>query len=100
MSNDVNDQDRERPYVIDGIKEFDNPMPRWWVGLFYATIVFSLCYLARIYVFGAPTLQQEFDTAVAATKAKASSGSANRVNQRRQNMRSSISRRINQICAT
>jgi cytochrome c oxidase cbb3-type subunit III len=26
--------------------EYNNPMPRWWIGLFYLTIVFSLGYLA------------------------------------------------------
>jgi len=29
----------------DGIRELDNPMPRWWVWIFYATIVFSLGYV-------------------------------------------------------
>lgn len=28
----------------DGIKELDNPMPRWWVWTFYATIVWALVY--------------------------------------------------------
>ncbi|EKF17590.1 cytochrome-c oxidase, cbb3-type subunit III [Nitratireductor pacificus] len=28
----------------DGIKELDNPMPRWWVWSFYATILWSLGY--------------------------------------------------------
>lgn len=28
----------------DGIKELDNPMPRWWVWTFYATIAWSLAY--------------------------------------------------------
>lgn len=32
-------------HVWDGIQEFDNPMPRWWVWLFYATIVYSLGYV-------------------------------------------------------
>ncbi|MDJ1465767.1 cytochrome-c oxidase, cbb3-type subunit III [Nitratireductor sp. GZWM139] len=28
----------------DGIKELDNPMPRWWVWTFYATIVWAIGY--------------------------------------------------------
>lgn len=28
----------------DGIQEFDNPMPRWWVWVFYACIVWGLGY--------------------------------------------------------
>ena len=26
----------------DGIKELDNPMPRWWLWVFYACIIFSV----------------------------------------------------------
>ena len=28
----------------DGIQEFDNPMPRWWVIVFYMTILFAIGY--------------------------------------------------------
>ena len=31
-------------HQYDGIQEYDNPLPRWWVYLFYATIVFSILY--------------------------------------------------------
>ena len=30
----------------EDIQEYNNPMPRWWMWLFYATIVFGLAYLA------------------------------------------------------
>lgn len=28
----------------DDLQEFNNPLPRWWLGLFYITIVFSVIY--------------------------------------------------------
>ena len=28
------------------LEEYNNPLPRWWLWLFYFTIVFSLVYLA------------------------------------------------------
>ena len=28
----------------DGIQELDNPMPRWWVWVFYMTIVWAIGY--------------------------------------------------------
>ena len=28
----------------DGIRELDNPLPRWWLWVFYATIAFSIVY--------------------------------------------------------
>jgi cytochrome c oxidase cbb3-type subunit 3 len=28
----------------DGIRELNNPMPRWWVWTFYATILWAVCY--------------------------------------------------------
>lgn len=29
----------------DGIKELNTPLPRWWLWLFYATVVFSVIYM-------------------------------------------------------
>ena len=28
----------------DGIEEYNNPLPRWWVWVFYATIVWGIGY--------------------------------------------------------
>ncbi|MCX7266535.1 MAG: cytochrome-c oxidase, cbb3-type subunit III [Burkholderiales bacterium] len=39
--------DNSTGHVWDGdLREMNNPLPRWWVGLFLITIVFSLGYLA------------------------------------------------------
>ena len=29
----------------DGIEEFDNPLPRWWLWIFYACIIWSGIYM-------------------------------------------------------
>ena len=31
-------------HIWDGIQELNNPLPRWWVWIFYATIIFSVGY--------------------------------------------------------
>lgn len=31
-------------HAYDGIQEYDNPLPRWWVWIFYATIAFAIMY--------------------------------------------------------
>lgn len=49
----------------DGIKELDNVLPPWWVGLFYACVVFAIVYLVRFHVIGDYTQEQEFLTEMA-----------------------------------
>jgi cytochrome c oxidase cbb3-type subunit III len=36
----------------DGIQEYDNPTPRWWVWLFVATFVFAVLYWFNVPGFG------------------------------------------------
>lgn len=44
-------------HEVDGIRELDNKLPRWWVWLFYLTILFSAVYLGYYHVFRAGDLQ-------------------------------------------
>jgi cytochrome c oxidase cbb3-type subunit III len=41
----------------DGIRELDNLLPRWWVWLFYLTILFSVGYMGYYHVLGRGDLQ-------------------------------------------
>lgn len=42
-------RDRSEPpttgHSWDGIEEYDNPMPRWWLWLFYLTIIWAVIYM-------------------------------------------------------
>jgi cytochrome c oxidase cbb3-type subunit 3 len=43
---DANGDPETTGHVWDGdLREFHNPMPRWWILLFYLTVVFSIVYL-------------------------------------------------------
>jgi len=41
-------EDRLLDHEYDGIQEYDNPMPRWWILLFWATIVFAVLYWLNV----------------------------------------------------
>jgi len=40
--------DRMLEHEYDGIKEYDNPMPRWWLLTFAGTVIFSVIYLFNV----------------------------------------------------
>jgi len=52
--------DSENPLLmdheVDGIRELDNKLPRWWVYLFYGTTIFAAIYLVYFHVLGAGDL--------------------------------------------
>ena len=58
------DIDHEEDVMLDhdydGIKELDNVLPPWWVGLFYITVIFSIVYLVRFHVIGDYNQDEEF----------------------------------------
>ncbi len=61
----MNDQEKILDHDYDGIQEFDNPLPRWWLATFYGAILFSVLYIAH-YHFGPGNspeaeLQQELE---------------------------------------
>ena len=67
----ANKMDELLDHEYDGIKEFDNPLPRWWVWLFYGTILFSAIYIPY-YMFGIGAgTTEEYRREVAEAKASA-----------------------------
>lgn len=46
------EEDKLLDHDYDGIQEYDNPMPRWWLGLFFLTIIFAFIYFPYYHFFG------------------------------------------------
>ncbi len=42
------ERDRLMDHSYDGIQEYDNPMPRWWVTIFWLTIIFAILYALNV----------------------------------------------------
>ena len=49
----------------DGIQEFDNSLPKWWLYGFYLTIVFAVAYMAHFHFLGGPSSKQEWEQEMA-----------------------------------
>ena len=56
MSARGNDPNRDRllDHDADGIREFDNALPRWWLYGFYLTIVFAAVYVLNYHLLASP----------------------------------------------
>lgn len=51
--------DRLRDHSIDGIQEYDNALPGWWLWMFYISIVVGICYLLWFHYWGGGLLGPE-----------------------------------------
>jgi cytochrome c oxidase cbb3-type subunit 3 len=63
MSEKKNNEMLDHNY--DGIQEYDNPLPTWWVWIFWACIVHSLVYFIYYHILMGPTIHDEYNAEVA-----------------------------------
>jgi cytochrome c oxidase cbb3-type subunit 3 len=54
------EKDQLSDHEYDGIQEFDNPMPRWWVWIFWGSFYFAVCYFLwfNVYFKGTPVIEE------------------------------------------
>jgi len=56
--------DKLLEHEYDGIHEYDNPLPRWWVWLFYGSIVFTVIHLPYYTMGFGPSSGQMYEEEV------------------------------------
>lgn len=63
VSHTSTDKDVALDHNYDGIQELNNPIPGWFMWLFYGTAVFAVVYLLNYHVFKSSKLQyEEYET--------------------------------------
>ena len=55
------EEDHILDHSYDGIQEYDNPLPRWWLGLFWITIVFTPLYILYFHFGGGMLSTERYD---------------------------------------
>jgi len=60
----------------DGIQEYDNPMPDWWLGLFWLTIIFAVGYTVHYHFIADRSPQKALARELAAADARWASPAA------------------------
>lgn len=78
MSDNNNQYDQPiAGHDYDGIQEFDNPLPMWWLWTFFGTIIFAFIYYIHYEFNVGPTLDQELATDMAAIEQVKTASAAN-----------------------
>jgi cytochrome c oxidase cbb3-type subunit 3 len=52
-------------HEYDGIQELNNPLPRWWLATFFATIVFAVLYWGYYQIGKGPSLDERLSASMA-----------------------------------
>lgn len=55
-----------KEHEYDGIREYDNPLPSWWLATFFLTIIFSFLYWVHYELSGGQTQWEELKEDMAA----------------------------------
>ena len=57
-------------HEYDGIREYDNPMPGWWVASFWASFFFGIGYLFHFYVGNGASMSDAYEKDMAEARAE------------------------------
>ncbi len=60
-----NEPDDLTGHNYDGIEEYDNPLPIWWLATFIGTVIFSFIYWMHYEISDGPTLVDELQIEMA-----------------------------------
>lgn len=56
----ANEQDKLFDHAYDGIQEYDNPMPSWWLWLFGLSVIFAFPYIVYYHYGAGLTIEEQW----------------------------------------